>query len=134
MTRGVALADVHSTVQARHNEQDLEGLVALYEPGATLVLLDGGTVSGTEAIREQWASVLELKGQMTLRSRFLVETGELALLSNEWTLSVGDQSMSAIATEVLRRQPDGGWLYVVDHPWSSLEPGQAAALAAALGI
>ncbi len=34
------------------NNQDLDGLVALYAPDATMVLPDGSTVTGTEAIRE----------------------------------------------------------------------------------
>jgi ketosteroid isomerase-like protein len=90
-------------------------------------------VTGTEAIREQWAGVLALGGRMTLRSRYAIETGELAVLSNEWSPTVGDQTMSAVTAEVARRQPDGSWLYVVDHPFASLEAEEAAALAAALG-
>jgi ketosteroid isomerase-like protein len=132
MTRGVALADIHPAVEAGVNDQDLDGLMALYEPGATLVQLDGTTLTGTELIREAYASFVELKGQMTVRSRYAIEAGDLAVLSNEWTYTVGDQSLSAITAEVARRQPDGGWLYVVDNPWASLEPEEAAALAAAL--
>jgi ketosteroid isomerase-like protein len=74
-----------------------------------------------------------MKGQMTLRSRYAIEAGDLAILSNEWTLTAGDQSLSAVTAEVARRQPDGGWLYVVDHPFASLEAEEAAALATALG-
>jgi uncharacterized protein (TIGR02246 family) len=132
MTRGVALADIHPAVEAGVNDQDLEGLMALYAPDAALVQLDGTTVTGTDAIREAYAGFVELKGHMTVRSRYAIEAGDLAVLSNEWTYTVGDQSMSAITAEVARRQPDGGWLYVIDNPWASLEPEEAAALAAAL--
>jgi uncharacterized protein (TIGR02246 family) len=55
MARGVALADIHPAVEAGINDQDLDGLVALYAPDATLIGLDGNTVTGTEAIREQYA-------------------------------------------------------------------------------
>jgi ketosteroid isomerase-like protein len=72
-----------------------------------------------------------MKGQMTLRSRYAIEAGDLAILSNEWTLTAGDQSLSAVTAEVARRQPDGGWLYVVDHPFASME-AEMAAFAAAL--
>ena len=133
MTRGVALADIHPAVEAGTNAQDLDGLMALYAPDAVMVLMDGSTVTGTEAIRAQWAGVLALKGRMTLRSRYAIEAGELAVLSNEWSLTAGDQTMSAITAEVARRQPDGSWLYVVDHPFASLEAEEAAALATALG-
>ena len=132
MARGIALADIHPAVEAGVNNQDLDALMALYEPDASMVMLDGSTATGTEAIREQWASVLEMKGQMTLRSRYAIEAGDLAVLSNEWTLTAGDQSLSAVTAEVARRQPDGGWLYVVDHPFASLELEEMAALAAGL--
>jgi uncharacterized protein (TIGR02246 family) len=132
MARGIALADIHPAVEAGVNNQDLDALMALYEPDASMVVLDGSTATGTEAIREQWAGVLEMKGQMTLRSRYAIEAGDLAILSNEWTLTAGDQSLSAVTAEVARRQPDGGWLYVVDHPFASMESEEMAALAAAL--
>ncbi len=132
MTRGIALADIHPAVEAGVNNQDLDALMALYAPDASMVVLDGSTVTGTEAIREQWAGVLEMNGQMTLRSRYVIETGDLAILSNEWTLTAGDQSLSAVTAEVARRQPDGGWLYVIDHPFASMESEEMAALAAAL--
>jgi ketosteroid isomerase-like protein len=133
MARGVALADIHPAVEARVNDQDLDGLMALYAPEATMILPDGSTVTGTEAIREQWAGLLETKGRMTLRSRYAIEAGDLAILSNEWTYTVGDQTMSAVTAEVARRQSEGGWLYVIDHPFAGLEPEEAAAYVAALG-
>ena len=132
MVRGVALADIHPSVEAGVNNQDLDGLMALYAPNAAMVLPDGSTVTGTEAIREQWAGFLAMKGQMTLRSRYAIEAGDLAILSNEWTYTAGDQTVGATTAEVARRQADGGWLYVIDHPFAGLEPEELAALAAAM--
>jgi ketosteroid isomerase-like protein len=62
MARGVALADIHPSVEAGVNNQDLDGLMALYAPDAAMVLPDGSTVTGTEAIREQWAGLLSMGG------------------------------------------------------------------------
>jgi uncharacterized protein (TIGR02246 family) len=132
MARGVALMDIHPAVEAGVNKQDLDGLMALYAPDASMVLPDGSTVTGTEAIREQWRGFLEMKGRMTLRSRYAIEAGDLAILSNEWTYTAGDQTMSAVTAEVARRQTEGGWLYVIDHPFAGLEPEEMTALAAAV--
>ena len=132
MARGITLADIDPAVEARVNQQDLDGLMALYAPDATVVLMDGSTVTGTAAIREQYAGFLEMKGRMTVRSRYAIEAGDLAILSNEWTYTAGDQTMSAVTAEVARRQPEGGWLYVIDHPFASLEPEELAALTAAM--
>jgi uncharacterized protein (TIGR02246 family) len=134
MVRGIALADIHPSVEAGVNNQDLDGLVALYAPDATMVLPDGSTVTGTEAIREQWAGLLAMKGRMALRSRYAIESGDLAILSNEWTFTAGDQTVGATTAEVARRQADGGWLYVIDHPYAGLEPEELAALAAAMEV
>jgi ketosteroid isomerase-like protein len=132
MARGVALADIHPSVEAGVNNQDLDGLMALYAPDAAMVLPDGSTVTGTEAIREQWAGLLSMGGQMTLRSRYAIEVGDLAILSNEWTYTAGELARGATTAEVARRQPDGSWLYVVDHPFAGLDADELAALAAAL--
>jgi uncharacterized protein (TIGR02246 family) len=132
LTRGVALADIHPSVEAGVNNQDLDGLMALYAPDAAMVLPDGSTITGAEAIRDQWAGLLAMKGQMTLRSRYVIEAGDLAILSNNWTYTAGDQTVGAITAEVARRQADGGWLYVIDHPFAGLEPEELAALAAAM--
>ena len=132
MPRGVALADIHPSVEAGVNNQDLDGLMALYAPNAAMVLPDGSTVTGTEAIREQWAGLLAMKGRMTLRSRYAIEAGDLAILSNEWTFTAGELTMGATTAEVARRQADGGWLYVIDHPFAGLEREELGALAAAM--
>ena len=132
MTRGVELTAIHPAVEAGVNNQDLDGLMALYAPDASMVVLDGSTATGLEAIREQWSGVLAMNGQMTVRSRFAIEAGDLAILSNEWTLTVGNETMSAVTAEVAQRQPDGGWLYLIDHPFASLEPDEVAALLAAI--
>jgi hypothetical protein len=67
-----------------------------------------------------------------VRSRYTIEAGDLAILSNEWTLKTGDQTMSAVTAEVAARQPEGGWLYIIDHPWAGLEPDEPTAVSAAM--
>jgi ketosteroid isomerase-like protein len=113
------------------DKQDLEGLMALYAQNASMILLDGTTVTGLQAIREQWAGILAMNGRMTVRSRYAIEAGDLAILSNEWTMTVGDETLCAVTAEVAQRQPDGGWLYLIDHPFAGLEPDEVAALVAA---
>jgi hypothetical protein len=38
------------------------------------------------------------------------------VLSNRWTMRIGDDEMSATTAEVARRQPDGIWRYLIDNP------------------
>jgi ketosteroid isomerase-like protein len=126
VTTGMTLQDMHPTFEAAFNRQDLEGLVALYAPDAVMARPDGSLATGLDAVRQELLGVLGTNGQMAMRTRYAMEAGDLALLSSEWTLAAGDQTMSAVSTEVARRQPDGGWLYVLDHPFASLESDEAA--------
>ena len=56
-------------------------------------------------------------------TRYAVESGDIALLSNEWTLELeGNPVASAVTAEVARRQDDGTWRYVIDNPFAAGAP------------
>ena len=102
---------------------DLEVLVALYEPDASLVQQSGQVAAGREAIRGALQGLLTLCGEFRLEVKSVVETGELALVRSDWSL-VGTApggclvNLSGRASEVVRRQPDGTWLYIIDNPFA----------------
>ena len=73
---------------------------------------------GLEAIRSVWAGFVALGGRITMTTRFAVELGDLALLSNAWSFEGGGMSFGSVTAEVARRQPDGTWRYVIDHPFA----------------
>lgn len=102
---------------------DLVALVALYEPNAVLVPQPGQIVTGREAIREALQGFLALCGEFRLEVKSVAGTGDLALVRSDWSL-VGmapggcQVNLSGRAAEVVRRQPDGTWLYVIDNPFA----------------
>ena len=54
----------------------------------------------------------------------MVESGDMALLHSRWTLkgTAPDGSpveMAMQGTEVVRRQVNGNWLFVIDNPFST---------------
>jgi uncharacterized protein (TIGR02246 family) len=132
MKPGIALTAIHPAVEAGINKQDIDGLMALYAEDASMVRVDGSIATGLSAIREEWSGLLAMNGQITLRSRYAIAAGELAVLSNQWTFKVGGEQISSVTAEVARRQPDGGWLYVVDHPYGGSEPDERAAIIAVM--
>jgi ketosteroid isomerase-like protein len=132
MKPGTELTAIHPAVEAGVNNQDIDGLMALYAEDASMVLVDGSIVTGLPAIREEWAGLLAMNGHITLRSRFAIAAGDLAVLSNEWTFELGGEQISSVTAEVARRQPDGGWLYVIDHPYAGSEPDELATIMAAM--
>ena len=130
-TRG-ELTAIRPAVEAGVNNRDIDGLMALYAEDASMVLVDGSIVTGLSAIREEWSGLLAMNGHITLRSRFAIAAGDLAVLSNEWTFEVGGEQISSVTAEVARRQPDGGWLYVIDHPYAGSEPDELATIMATM--
>ena len=110
---------IHRAVEEAFNAKDLDGLVALYETDARMVTPDGSVAVGIEAIREQWQSILAMNVPMRVRTRFAIEVGDIALLRNDWNVESPDFELASSASEVVRRQPDGSWRYIVDHPFGA---------------
>ena len=106
------------------NAGSLDALVALYEPQAALMPSPDKLVTGTAAIRESLAAFLAGKPKISLAPRLVAQTGELAVVSAKWELSmIGPDDkparMTGQSVEVLRRQSDGGWLFAIDLPFGA---------------
>jgi ketosteroid isomerase-like protein len=117
---------IHRLFEQAFNEADLDGLTALYESEAALVPQPGAVVEGSDAIRESLRWFLDRKGQITLDTKLVLRVGDLAYLSNRWSLTGGTMpdgtpaELGATTAEVARRQPGGSWLYVIDNAWGDL--------------
>jgi ketosteroid isomerase-like protein len=102
--------DLSDLFLTRANAGDVEGIVALYEPGAILALPGGGSVSGHQEIRKFYTAVLACRPSFKSRGqRAVLRNGDLALTSTR--LPSGDTTV-----EVARRQQDGSWLWTIDQP------------------
>ena len=101
---------------------DLDGIMALYEPSACLVPEPGRLLQGVAAIREGMAGFLAMNPTMNVVSRTVVQAEDVAIVYTKWSLSGtgpdgGAVNMSGQATDVMRRQPNGTWLCVIDNPF-----------------
>ena len=115
--------EIHGAFTKAFNAGDLDALMALYEPGASVAPAPGQVVTGTAAIRDVLAGFLALKGQMVITTSRVVAAEDVALLHGSWTLTGTDPDGNAIEmdgrnTEVARRQADGTWLFAIDNPFS----------------
>jgi uncharacterized protein (TIGR02246 family) len=104
------------------NAGDIEALVKLYEPGACLMPEPGQVVSGTKALREALGGFLAMKPRIKLDVRKLAETGGIAFTTSKWVLEgTGPDGkpvkMEGQSAEIVRRQSDGTWLFVIDSPY-----------------
>ena len=123
---GVELRAMHPLFESAFNDHDLDRAMQLYAPDSTMLLQDGTELHGADAIRSSLEAMFGVPGRMEFRTRYVVESGDLAVLSGEWTLETDDGTLSAVTAEVARRDADGGWHYVIDHPYSSLDSARTA--------
>jgi uncharacterized protein (TIGR02246 family) len=109
------------TFSACVNAGDLDGLVALYEPDAVFEPQPGIVVQGHAAIRDALEQLLSLGPTITADTVQVLVGGDVALVVNEWALTGTAPDGTTVrqggrSADVVRRQPDGRWLVVVDKP------------------
>jgi ketosteroid isomerase-like protein len=97
----------------------------LYEPNASLVPQPGHVTTGEAANRQALQQFMALKGRISITTVYVVPAGDLALLRGDWHLAGTGQDgkpveMSGKNVEVARRQPNGDWLFAIDHPFGAV--------------
>ena len=106
---------MNSAFTSASNSGGIEALLALYDPDAVLVPNPGVVVQGIPAIRAALEQFLALKGHMRSDNVYaLVHGASRCSAPNGEALEIRNQT-----SEVVRRQRDGTWLYIVDHPYGA---------------
>ena len=103
---------------------DLDAALSLYEPDATFVMPKGlgeGSVTGLDGLREAFSGFLAMNPQLIANADTTVLAGDTALVIGNWTLNARDAEGNEIAAggryaDVVRRQPEGAWMFVIDNP------------------
>lgn len=116
--------DMNQCFADAYNSGKVENLIRLFEENAKSVTFEGTILSGVTDIKKDHDQLLRLGGTMTSKNIFCVEFENIALLRADWAIITSDAEGKKIeikgsSSEMIRRQSDGTWLYVVDHPFSS---------------
>ena len=116
--------DFHRSYVKAFNSGSVEPLVNLYESDAALVPQPEEVVAGHVAIREA-LSRYQATGRMTAETRYCITSGDVTLASASWQIDgTGPDgrpvSVAGTSADLLRRQGDGRWLLVVDHPFGGM--------------
>jgi ketosteroid isomerase-like protein len=103
--------DVTRLVTERLNAGDAAGVAALYEPQAVLAYPADHPVAGQEPIQAIYQQMADAGVKFTIETPLpTVRFEDLALTSTRSADNTG------VRVQVLRRQPDGSWLRIIDRP------------------
>jgi ketosteroid isomerase-like protein len=106
------------------NSGDLESLIGLYESEAAFAVEPGRLAPGLGGVREALAGFVSMNGTLDLEVTRVLEADDLALVLGAWTFDgTGPDGepvhLKAENADVLRRQADGTWRFVIDNPWGT---------------
>ena len=120
---------IHREFEQAFNAGELEALLDLYEPDAALIPQPGVVAVGLDQIGPALQGFLDLGGKISLDTKEVVTVGELAYLTNRWSLTGTNPDgtplqMGAVTAEVARKQDNGSWLYVIDNAIGDAAAGE----------
>ena len=103
------------------NAGNLDALLPLYEPAAAFASQPGSLSHGLSGVRESLAGFLAMKGTLDLKVTRVLEASDLALVVGVWSFTGtgpdgGPVKLTGHNADVLRRQADGSWRFVIDNP------------------
>ena len=78
---------IHRLFEDMFNAGDLDGLMELYESDAALIAQPGSVGHGSQQMRAALLGFLAPKGRITLDTKLVFTVGDLAYLSNTWSLN-----------------------------------------------
>ncbi len=128
MTTADHPSEINTRWAAAFNAGDVPALLEMYEPDAVIVPGPGASpVAGLAAIESSLRQLVGLGGRITFEPRYWLQQGDLAMGRIDFHLTGGvDPAGNPVelrggTAEVARRQPDGSWRYVFDHPFGAAQ-------------
>ena len=115
---------VLESIVAGINSGDLDSLMTLYESEAAFASQPGSLAHGAPGIGEALTGFISMNGKLDLEVTRVLEVDDLALVIGVWSFDGSGPDgeplrLEARNADVLRRQSDGSWRFVIDNPWGT---------------
>ena len=116
--------EIYELFSEYFNAGTIDLLLTLYTDDAVLVPAAGQEARGKDTIREALNGFLALHGEFQLHRPTVVQSGDTALVMAKWTLKGtspqgGPVEIAGQTSDIVRRQPEGNWLIVIDNPFGA---------------
>ena len=93
---------------------DMDAILATFEPNCALVGEPGMLAQGTSALRDAFTQFIGMSPQISVTNHEIIQA--------TWKMSGkapdgSEFEQTGFSVVVLRKQPDGRWLMVIDNPF-----------------
>ena len=117
--------DVTPYISSAITAGDLDGAMKVYVADAVFVSKPGTTVRGHKAIRASLSEFMQLKLPIKATDKQILVSGDVALLISDWIIEGNGPDgkpvkMSGTSSDVVRRQADGIWRFMIDNPFGTV--------------
>jgi uncharacterized protein (TIGR02246 family) len=115
-------ADVAHRFDEAFNRGDLDAVISLFHPDATMRMTDGSVIAGGPvALRSALGALIAARPTLRNTVRRVITSGSIALLLLDWEIRVSTPAGSemvqrGVATQVVERCGDGGWRLRIANP------------------
>lgn len=116
----------HEIFVTAFNAKNVDQLCALYAENAIVHNVDAPPHVGRKAVCESLTAFMKITDKITIETEYELRSDEYALLRSIYQIDGKDDdgspvTMKGSGIEVVQRQVDGSWLYILDHPTGAAE-------------
>jgi len=109
------------TMTAAFQNKDIAGVLATYEPSATVAFEPGSPISDNAVLEQMFTGMAAINPVFDYAGHDVIVNGDLAVHIAPWHMTAvtpdGQEiNQSGLSVAVLRRQSDGDWKIVIDNP------------------